>query len=25
VGANQIDWGRRFRVVSFRWMSPEEV
>ena len=21
----EIDYGRRFRLVSFRWMSPEEV
>ena len=22
---NQVDFGRRFRVVSFRWLAPEEV
>ena len=22
---DEIDYGRRFRLVSFRWMSPEEV
>jgi hypothetical protein len=25
TGNGEYDYGRRFRMVSFRWMSPEEV